>query len=79
EGELCHLINADGSTWIIDGDKLEITLSKSESGIIWAELVKGDTRGEELVDPAMIEEMHNRLAQLTSAVGGPDEKPPYNA
>lgn len=31
---------------------------------MWQELVKGDTKGKEVLDTALVEEMHQRLAHL---------------
>jgi hypothetical protein len=45
---------------------LEVTIVKREEGLMWQELVKGDTKGKEVLDPALVEEMHQRLAQLCS-------------
>lgn len=39
---------------------------KREQGLMWQELVKGDTRGEEVLDPALVEEIHKRFAHLCS-------------
>jgi hypothetical protein len=39
---------------------------KGEQGLMWQKLVKGETRGEEILDPALVEEMHLRLAHLCS-------------
>ena len=33
---------------------------------MWQELVTGDTRGKEVLDPALVEEMYQRLAHLCS-------------
>lgn len=41
-------------------------MSKAEVGLMWQELIKGDKQGEELMDPALIEEIHAKLAHLTS-------------
>ncbi|CAL1279257.1 unnamed protein product [Larinioides sclopetarius] len=65
-GELFNCIEHGACTWILDGDKLEVVLSKAEEGLMWQELVKGNKEGEELVDPALIAEVHARLAHLTS-------------
>lgn len=46
--------------------RLEVTIVKREQGLMWQELVKGDTKGKEVLDPALIEEMHLRLAHLCS-------------
>jgi hypothetical protein len=39
---------------------------KGEQGLMWQELVKGETQGEEILDPALVEEIHLRLAHLCS-------------
>lgn len=46
--------------------RLEVTIVKREEGLMWQELVKGDTKGKEVVDPALVEEMHQRLAHMCS-------------
>lgn len=46
--------------------RLEVILLKAEVGLMWQELVKGDKQGEELMDHALIDEIHARLAHLTS-------------
>ena len=46
--------------------RLEVTIVKREEGLTWQELVKGDTKGKEVLDPALVEEMHQRLAHLCS-------------
>jgi hypothetical protein len=45
---------------------LEVTIVKREQGLMWQELVKGDTKGKEVLDQALVEEMHLRLAHLCS-------------
>ena len=46
--------------------RLEVTVVKREQGLMWQELLKGDTKGKEVLDPALVEEMHLRLAHLCS-------------
>ncbi|KFM81363.1 NudC domain-containing protein 1, partial [Stegodyphus mimosarum] len=78
-GQLGNYIDTGKSTWIMDGEKLEVILSKSETGLMWQELVKGNIQGEELMDPALINEIHSRLAHLTSETeAAPSDKVPFN-
>lgn len=39
---------------------------KSEQGLMWQELVKGDTNGKEVLAQALVEEMHQGLTHLCS-------------
>lgn len=79
EGEFPHAVMKDASTWTTLDQKLEVHLIKAESGVVWKEVVQGDTRGEEVFDPGFVEEIHARLAHLTSDVEAKEaEKPPYN-
>lgn len=41
-------------------------LSKVEVGVVWPELIVGNKQGEEVTDPALVEEVHQRLAHLCS-------------
>ena len=41
-------------------------MMKTEQGLMWQEFVKGDIRGEQVPDPALIEEIHQKLAHLCS-------------
>ncbi|XP_063236052.1 nudC domain-containing protein 1 [Bacillus rossius redtenbacheri] len=61
-----HGLDADLTTWTLEGGKLEVTLVKAERGLMWRELVEGDAKGEEVVDPALVADIHERLAHLTS-------------
>jgi len=38
---------------------------KREQGLMWQELLKG-IQGEEVLDPALVDDMHQRLAHLCS-------------
>lgn len=66
KGDFPHNISKDSSTWTILDQKLEVHMVKAEHSVVWHEVVKGDTRGEEVFDPAFVEEIHARLAHLTS-------------
>jgi hypothetical protein len=45
---------------------LEVILVKREQGLIWQKLTKEETQGEEILDPALVEEVHLKLAHLCS-------------
>jgi hypothetical protein len=57
-------------TWTIDQKlhKLEITLTKFNTGMIWQRFIlnKNIPDGEEVMDPAMVEKIHEQLAHLTT-------------
>jgi hypothetical protein len=53
-------------TNLLNFHRLEVTVVKREQGLMWQELLKGDTKGKEVLDPALVEEMHLRLAHLCS-------------
>ncbi|XP_076322276.1 nudC domain-containing protein 1 isoform X1 [Tachypleus tridentatus] len=80
QGLLWNNIDVEASTWTVEETKLEVILTKKETGLVWQELVKGDSRGEEVLDPALVEQIHNSLAHLTSEnelIDG-SAKPAYN-
>lgn len=67
QGELNHRIDAQLTTWnIANGGILEVTLTKSENGLMWQDLVPGDETGEQIIDPNIVAEVHQRLAHLCS-------------
>ncbi|XP_021924914.1 nudC domain-containing protein 1 isoform X2 [Zootermopsis nevadensis] len=66
EGSTWHCLESQLTTWALNKGKLEITLVKREQGLMWQEFVKGETQGEEVMDPALVEEIHLRLAHLCS-------------
>jgi hypothetical protein len=41
-------------------------LVKREQGLMWQKLMKGETQGEEILDPALAERMHLKFAHLCS-------------
>lgn len=60
-------IDPDLTTWEIKNNTLAIVVCKEEVGLMWPELeLGGDFRGEQIVDPALAEEIHNKLSHLCS-------------
>ena len=45
--------------------RIELTLSKQSSDM-WSGVVIGNNKGQMTLDPAVVEEIHERLAGLTS-------------
>lgn len=78
KGQLSAKIDVQSSTWSIYGNKLEITLFKQEANFLWKDVLVGDDRGQELHDIGLLEEMHQRLAHLTSEVVQSPGKPAFN-
>ncbi|XP_069112938.1 nudC domain-containing protein 1-like [Argopecten irradians] len=82
KGQLHRRIDVDASTWTISGQRVELTLSKTELEA-WPVIVQGDDRGEMTVDDGLIAQIHERLAHLTSDQMNPSpemaEGQPYNA
>ncbi|XP_043481476.1 nudC domain-containing protein 1 [Leptopilina heterotoma] len=66
QGETQHKLESSLTTWKIKDDTLEIEFVKSESGLMWNELIKGDTGGEFLPNEGLAAEIHSRLAHLCS-------------
>ncbi|KAI5730315.1 hypothetical protein M8J76_012336 [Diaphorina citri] len=64
-GNTVQTIDANLTTWKIEKDRLEIVLQKS-SPVPWTGIMRGDERGEEILDPQLVEEVHQRLAHLCS-------------
>ncbi|KAK7574104.1 hypothetical protein V9T40_011295 [Parthenolecanium corni] len=60
--------------------KLEIVVFKQQDGQMWQYLVQNDDRGEEVVDPELVSEIHERLAHLCSENEAPaeDSTPTFN-
>lgn len=46
--------------------RLEIVVCKHQEGQMWQYLVQNDDRGEEVMDPELVSEIHERLAHLCS-------------
>lgn len=66
EGELRNRVDSDLTVWTIADNILEITINKTENGLMWLEFVKGDTSGQEILDAAVVAEVHQKLAHLCS-------------
>ncbi|KAJ8924547.1 hypothetical protein NQ315_000695 [Exocentrus adspersus] len=65
-GQLYQRIDSHLTTWAVENNCLEIVLYKSEAGLMWPELVKGDQAGEYIVDPSIVQEAQERLGHLSS-------------
>ncbi|XP_052232848.1 nudC domain-containing protein 1-like [Dreissena polymorpha] len=64
-GDLCGEVDVEGSTWTMEGRRVDLYLIKKSSGP-WPLVVKGDTRGEMVLNPEDVASIHERLAHLTS-------------
>ena len=60
EGVTQHKLEPDLAILKTKDDTLEIEFTKSESGLMWSELIKGDTGGEFLPNEALAAEVHSR-------------------
>lgn len=60
QGECQHRLEENMATWRFKEDTLQIDLSKYESGLMWSELIKGDTGGECLPNDTLAAEIHTR-------------------
>ena len=60
KGETPNRLEAGLATWKRKNDKLEVELFKSETGLMWNELLKGDTGGEYLPNEALAAEIHSK-------------------
>lgn len=58
QGECQHRLEENMATWRYKEDTLQIDLSKYESGLMWSELIKGDTKGEYLPNETLAAEIH---------------------
>uniref|UniRef100_A0A1B6G0J7 NudC domain-containing protein 1 n=1 Tax=Cuerna arida TaxID=1464854 RepID=A0A1B6G0J7_9HEMI len=65
-GALSRSVDQSLTTWTLQPNRLEVILMKQDSGMMWPELVVGDTRGQQLLDPDVVEDVHNRLSHLCS-------------
>ncbi|KAK3912429.1 NudC domain-containing protein 1 [Frankliniella fusca] len=82
EGALHQRVDSDLTCWTLSSGKLEIILSKEENGVVWPELIVGCQKGEEIMDPALVEEVHQRLSHLCSETvetATTDVAPAYNS
>lgn len=60
QGQCQHRLEENMATWRHKEDTLQIDLSKYENGLMWSELIKGDTGGECLPNEALAGEIHAR-------------------
>lgn len=63
-GKTSKRLDADLTTWKCKDGTLEIELAKSENGLMWNELISGDTGGEYLPNQALAAEIHERLKKI---------------
>ncbi|KAI4497903.1 hypothetical protein M0802_007019 [Mischocyttarus mexicanus] len=66
QGEFQHRLDEKLTTWKHEKETLQLDLIKFESGLMWNELIKGDTGGECLPNESLAAEIHSRLAHLCS-------------
>ncbi|KAG7199157.1 hypothetical protein KM043_018045 [Ampulex compressa] len=59
-----HRLDESLTTWKYEHGTLQLELMKFENGLMWNELIKGDTGGECLPNQALAAEIHSRLAHL---------------
>ncbi|XP_032690592.1 nudC domain-containing protein 1 [Odontomachus brunneus] len=64
QGECEHRLEENMATWRYKENTLQIDLSKYENGLMWSELIKGDTGGECVPNETLAAEIHERLAHL---------------
>jgi hypothetical protein len=59
-GKTFNRLEPELTTWKHKGSSLEIELFKSESGLIWSELIKDDTEGKYLPNEELTGKIHSR-------------------
>lgn len=60
QGQCQHTLDKNLTTWKYEQDVFKLELSKYESGLMWSELIKGDTGGECLPNETLATEIHSR-------------------
>uniref|UniRef100_A0A914WVS8 NudC domain-containing protein 1 n=1 Tax=Plectus sambesii TaxID=2011161 RepID=A0A914WVS8_9BILA len=81
-GQLSDAVDIDASTWTIESNKLELSLSKQDAGRMWSDVVVGDETGEYTADPDLVRQIGERLMQYTTEnenMLNKDVKPTYNS
>ncbi|KAG0728678.1 NudC domain-containing protein 1 [Chionoecetes opilio] len=83
QARFLHPVKADLATWTMGEGKLELVLPKASEGEKWQSLFspEDDVLGEEVLDPARLEEINQNLAHLASDKLNPDpslDKPAYD-
>nr|CAI5824880.1 unnamed protein product [Callosobruchus analis] len=66
KGDLYQGIDSDLTTWSIKENVLIVMLNKSENGLMWPELIKGDVSGEYVLETCIVQEAHEKLSHLCS-------------
>nr|XP_018899756.1 PREDICTED: nudC domain-containing protein 1 [Bemisia tabaci]XP_018899757.1 PREDICTED: nudC domain-containing protein 1 [Bemisia tabaci] len=66
QGSLHSSVSENLTTWTLDKNKLEVNLSKYELGLMWPCVIRNNLNGEEIMDPELVQEIHERLAHLCS-------------
>lgn len=79
KGDFFQRINKDCTSWSFDKNKLEIQLKKNESGLMWKELIPEDKTGEEIINPEIVGEVHEKLAHLCSDKEVDDGQQTFNS
>lgn len=75
QGKCQHRLDEELTTWEHKKDTLKLDLVKFENGLMWNELIKGDTEGEYLPNESLAAEIHSRLAHLcTENLNSPGEE-----
>ncbi|CAK9801120.1 NudC domain-containing protein 1 [Anthophora quadrimaculata] len=64
QGQCQHRLDETLTTWKYEQDTFKLELYKHENGLMWSELIKGDTGGECLPNETLAAEIHSRLAHL---------------
>lgn len=60
QGQCQHRLDESLTTWKYEDDTFKLELYKFESGLMWNELIKGDTGGECLPNETLAAEIHSR-------------------
>ncbi|XP_017760282.1 PREDICTED: nudC domain-containing protein 1 [Eufriesea mexicana] len=64
QGQCQHRLDEDLTTWKYEEDTFKLELYKHENGLMWNELIKGDTGGKCLPNETLAAEIQSRLAHL---------------
>ena len=67
QGQCQHRLDEKLTTWKYEQDTFKLELSKFESGLMWSELIKGDTGGECLPNETLAAEIHSKLGHLCTS------------
>lgn len=78
-GNFFQRIDKDLTSWSFEKNKLEIQLIKHENGLMWKALIENDETGEEIINPEIVQEVHERLAHLCSDKEADDAQQTFNS